>query len=152
VDKGGPPAIGKEISNTITGLFNLGNDAAAAVSGEKAPQQVPDQQPSTPGEKTVMNGTALAMLVVPESKAADLEKVGVALREEKIVKQVETVAKYSDGALTRSAKKATGQIEKHLDLLRTSASEAARSIKADLRHNAERLEAIIRETTSRIWQ
>jgi hypothetical protein len=73
----------------------------------------------------------------------------VALREEKIVKQAETIAKYSDGALMSSARKAAGQVEKHLDLLETSASRAARNIKVDLRHNAERIEAIIREVVKR---
>lgn len=96
-----------------------------------------------------MNGTAVALLLVPESKTAELGKVGVALREEKIAKQAETVAKYSDKALMTSAKKAVGQIEKHLDLLKSSASEAARSIRVDLRHNAERLEAIIGEVIKR---
>lgn len=144
--------IGNTISNGIKGLYDLGNDVAAAVSGEKAPEHAPDLQPGTSGEKTVMTGTAMALLLVPESKAADLEKVGVALREEKIVSQLETVAKYSDGALMRSARKATTNIEKHLDLLETKGSQAARSIKADLSHNAERLEAIIRETVRRLSQ
>ena len=140
--------IGKEIANTLIGLYNLGDKAAALLTGEKA-QIIPELQPSTPGEKAVMHGTAVAMLLVPESKAGKLGKVGVALREEKIVKQAETLAKYSDGALMRSARKAVGQIEKHLDLLKRSASEAATSIKIDLRHNAERLEAIIREVVKR---
>lgn len=120
------------------------------MSGEKAPEPVPEIKANTSGEQTVMGVTAVAMLIVPESKAGELEKVGVALREEKIVQQAEKVAEYSDGALARSARKATAQVEKHLDLLQKSTSEAARSIKADLRHNAERLEAIIREATKRV--
>jgi hypothetical protein len=141
--------IPKEIGNAIDGLFNLGNDIASALSGKHDVPDIPEAQSSSPAEGAVMEATAVFMLVIPESKASELEKVGVALREEKIVQEAEKVAEYSDGALMRSARKATAQVEKHLDLLKKSGSEAARSIKVDLRHNAERLEAIIREAIRR---
>jgi len=144
--------IAKEAANTVIGVTNLvdnGINAALSLVGVNSNLQTPEFKPSTPGEKAAMTGTAMALLLVPESKVAEVGKIGVALREEKIVKQAETVAQYSDGALMRSARKATGQVEKHLDLLKKSASEAATSIKIDIRHNAERLEAIIREVIRR---
>jgi hypothetical protein len=132
-------------------LFNLGNDIASSLSSQPSDvAPMPEAQPSSSGEKAVMTATSMALLLIPESKLGELEKVGVALREEKIVQQAERLAEYSDGALMRSGRKASAQVEKHLDLLQKSSSDAARSIKADLRHNAERLEAIIRETARRM--
>ena len=143
-------AIGKTIANALIAANNLGNELAASVSSSTTPPKVtPELQASTSGEAAAMKATGLALLVIPESKAGRLGEVGVALREEKIVKQVETVAEYSNKALMSSARKAISQIEKHFDLLKSSGAEAARSIKVDLRHNAERLEAIIREVVKR---
>ncbi|HJT69214.1 MAG TPA: RHS repeat-associated core domain-containing protein, partial [Terriglobales bacterium] len=141
--------ISDAIVQALTDTFNLGNQIAATVTGNTPPPPDPDVQPSTSGENKVMQVVSLGLVLIPESKAADAEKVGVALREEKIVKNAEQVAKYDDAALARSGRKAVKQIEKHLNLLKSSSESAARSIKIDIRHNAERLEAIIREAIRR---
>jgi RHS repeat-associated protein len=141
--------IGAAITNTLVDTLNLGNEIAAKVSGAAPPAEIPDIKPGTPGEKAVSDVANLGMLFLPESKAADLEKVGVVLREEEIAKAGEQVAEYSESALKSSARKATAQIEKHLNILKSATERQIRSIKVDLRHNGERLEAIIREIAGR---
>jgi RHS repeat-associated protein len=83
--------VGKEITNSVIGLYNLGNRAATKVSNllsgrNDQPRQEPLLTPSSRAQGTVMTLTGLALMLIPESRAewADVQIERAATKIENI--------------------------------------------------------------------
>lgn len=90
----------KEVGNWVIGLYNFGNEAAAAIDGTPAPTPVPEARASTPGERNVMAGVFLLSFFVGAGEERTL---------------VSSIGK--DKGLVRLAEEAGSQVQKGLDSL-----------------------------------
>lgn len=75
--------MAKEAANTVIGVTNLIDNGINAVLGTNL--QTPEFKPATPGEKSAMLGTSVALLLIPgtgEAKAPEAIKLGKSLASE----------------------------------------------------------------------